>query len=272
MRAHATLSSLMLSLSLALAACAAPPAPPAPDMATRAAPVAAAPSPLDPAAVLSTPGRFAADLANDERRKAAEILAFMAPRPGATVVDLEAGGGYWTEILAHAVGPQGRVVMQNPAGFIPFVKETLDARFKDGRLSHVRQSVSPFDALDVPDAAADLVTWVQGPHEVFYKPAGGADLGDPVRSMAEVARILKPGGTLVVIDHSAVAGAPASVGNDLHRIDPARTIAMFEAAGLRLDARSEALANPADPRTASAFDPSIRGRTDQHVLRFVKPG
>lgn len=255
-------SSVFVAAVLALGGCAgAPSVPPTAAVATA--------RPADPAAVLASPARLAADTAQDERRKAVAILAFMAPKPGATVVDIEAGGGYWTEILAHAVGPEGKVVMQNPPGFMAFIKDALEARFKDGRLPNVRQTLSAFDALDVPSGSADLVTWVQGPHEVFYKPQG-ADLGDPARSMAEVARILKPGGVLVVIDHSAVAGAPESAGHDLHRIDPERTIALFQAAGLRLTGRSDALANPEDPKTASAFDPSVRGRTDQHILRFEK--
>lgn len=226
--------------------------------------------PVNAVSILTAPSRFEGDAANDERRKAAEVLAFMAVRPGEVIFDIEAGGGYWTEILSLATGPSGKVILQNPEGFIPFIKETLDKRFAGGRLANVTQSISNFDALNAPDASVDLVTWVQGPHEVYYKP-GGKSLGDPDKSWAEVARILKPGGRAIIIDHSALPGAPETTGNDLHRIDPTITLLIGEKAGLKFDARSDALVNHDDPKTKSAFDPSIRGKTDQHILRFVKP-
>lgn len=249
----------LLGMALALpGGCAtAPPAPPP------APPVAAA-------VLLATPGRPEADVARDEQRRAAQTLAFIDARPGMHVIDLEAGGGYWSELMAAAVGPGGSVVLQNPAGFIPFVREALDARFASGRLPQVRQSVSPFDALEAADASADLVLWVQGPHDLFYRP-DGQSLGDPEGSFREIARVLRPGGALVVIDHSAVPGSAPSSGNDLHRIDPEITIALADRAGLRLAARADFLSRPEDPRTQNVFDPAIRGRTDQHVLRFVRP-
>jgi predicted methyltransferase len=74
-----------------------------------------------------------------------------------------------------------------------------------------------------------------------------------------------------VIDHSAVAGAPESSGNDLHRVDRAIVVEMAEAAGFRLEAESDFLANPADTREITVFDPAIRGQTDQFALRFRKP-
>jgi predicted methyltransferase len=226
--------------------------------------------PIAPAALLAAPDRLAGDAANDTRRKAAETLAFLQLKPGMSVFEIEAGGGYWTELLSAAVGPQGKVVMQNPAGFIPFVKDALAKRFTPGRLANVRQSLSLFDALDAPSASMDRVTWFQGPHELYYKP-DGANLGDPVKSYAEIFRILKPGGKLIIIDHAASPGAPTTSGNDLHRIDPAIVLKSAAAAGFKLEAREAFLANPADPRTQSAFDPAVRGKTDQFVLRLTKP-
>jgi predicted methyltransferase len=245
--------TLMIAAAFALAACATPP-----------------PPRVDPAAVLAAPARLAADRDSDARRKAAETLAFFQVAQGQTIFDIEAGGGYWTELLAQATGPGGAVVMQNPAGFIPFVQEQLTARFADGRLPTVRQSVSLFDALDAPASSIDLVTWVQGPHELYYRPQG-ASLGDPATAYAEIYRILKPGGAFVAVDHSAIPGAPESAGDDLHRIDSAIVIRMAEAAGFRLEARGDFLANPQDDRTTNVFDPAIRGRTDQFALRFRKP-
>jgi predicted methyltransferase len=222
------------------------------------------------AAAVNHPDRPAADRADDERRRPLAALAFMEVAPGMNVFEIEAGGGWYTELLARAAGPAGAVVMQNPEGFLAFVGEQIKARLADGRLANVRQSLSNFDALDAPDASVDLVTWVQGPHELYFRPEEGS-LGDPAASYAEIARILKPGGAFVAIDHAAQPGAPETTGHDLHRIDKAIVIAMAGAAGLELVGESEFLANAEDPLTGSVFDPAIRGKTDQFAVRFRKP-
>ena len=92
------------------------------------------------------------------------------------------------------------------------------------------------------------------------------------RVNAAVFRALKPGGLYVVIDHHAVAGAPLSAADTVHRIDSAAVKREVQAAGFVLDGESDILANTADPLTASVFDASIRGRTSQFMLRFRKPG
>jgi predicted methyltransferase len=221
-------------------------------------------------AAVADASRPADDRARDAGRKTAETLAFMQVAPGMTVFDIEAGSGFYTELLSRAVGAEGSVVLQNPASFYEYFGEGITARLLDGRLGNVRESKSMFDALDGADATYDLVTWVQGPHEVFYKPEQGPSLGEPAKAYAEIYRILKKGGAFVVVDHSAVAGAPETTGNDLHRIDKAIVIAMAEAAGLTLEAESDLLANPEDPRTIGVFDEAIRGKTDQFMLRFRK--
>lgn len=221
-------------------------------------------------AAVDSPTRPDADREADANRKPVEALAFMQVAPGMTVFEIEAGAGWYTELLSHAVGAGGAVIMQNPQGFRDFVGAQIDARLENNRLANVRQSLSAFDALDAADASVDLVTWVQGPHELYFKPSEGESLGDPARSFEEISRILKASGAFVVIDHSALAGAPQETGDTLHRIDKAIVIQMAEAAGFRLAAESDMLANSADSRTITVFDPSIRGRTDQFVLRFVK--
>lgn len=224
------------------------------------------------AAAVADARRPEADRADDERRKPATALAFFEVGPGMAIFEIEAGAGWYTELLSHAAGESGSVVMQNPEGFLSFVGEQIDARLKDNRLANVRQSLSNFDALDAADASIDVATWVQGPHELYFTPSDGTSLGAPAKSYAEIFRILKSGGVFAVIDHSAAAGAPEATGNELHRIDRAIIIAMAEAAGFTLEAESDFLANAEDPRTITVFDPAIRGKTDQFALRFRKPG
>lgn len=258
--------------ALALAACGGPAEAPGPATAvTEAAPVAAD---VDFQAVadaaVADPRRPEKDRAEDARRMPETAIAFMEIAPGMTVIDIEAGGGWYTEMLSYAVGPSGAVIMQNPEGFRSFVGEDIDARLADGRLANVRESYSLFDALDAPDASVDVAVWVQGPHELYFKPNGGS-LGDPNEAYAQIFRVLKPGGAFVVIDHAAVAGAPETTGNDLHRIDKAIVLRLADRAGFVLGGESDFLANPDDARDIGVFDPSIRGHTDQFALRFTKP-
>lgn len=222
------------------------------------------------AAAVNHPDRSASDKENDARRKAAETLAFFDIEPGDSVFEIEAGGGWYTELLSRLVGPGGEVVMQNPEGFLAYVGEDINARLAGDRLPNVRQSISVFDDLDAEDASMDAVTWVQGPHELYYTPEDGSNLGDPAASWAEIFRILKPGGVFTVIDHRATAGAPETTGHDLHRIDPGIIKGMAAQAGLVVDAESDILANPDDDHDMVVFDPSVRGNTDQFMIRFRK--
>ena len=215
--------------------------------------------------------RSAEDVAKDEARKPDAVLDFMGVEPGDVIVEMEAGGGYFTEILSGAVGGDGVVYMQNPAAFDAMLGDMLATRV-EGRLTNVEVVKSNFDDLSaVADDSADYVTWFQGPHELWYTPEGVDTLGDPVTSFAEIARVLKPGGSFVVLDHTAPDGTPASSGGEVHRVDPAIIKDMAETAGLDLVEESDLFDNPEDDLTNNVFDEQIRGKTDQFLLKFSKP-
>lgn len=264
-------ASVSLAVIAFVAACdnkpAEPSAPVTPEVAAPAAPAAP-----DYASLVSAPGRTPEDMAKDALRKPADVLAFSKILPGQTVFEMEAGAGYYTELLSRTVGATGKVIMQAPKEFESFYKDALAARLKDDRLANVTVSWSPFDKLDAADASADVVTWFQGPHELFcLKACGNAPMGDAAKAFAEAARVLKPGGYFVVMDHAAPQGAPTTSGNDLHRIDPMQVKAMATTAGFALDEESAMLANPADDHSKVVFDPAIQGKTDQFLLRYKKP-
>jgi len=259
-----------IACAFALAACARKTeAPAAPAAAAEAAP---AQFPFPDPALLTAATRPTADAADDDARKPLEVLAFSRIGSGFTVLEIEAGAGYYTELLSAIVGPSGKVYMQNPPEFKKFAGEAVTARLANNRLANVAYMETHFDNLTLPDASVDVVTWFLGPHDLYYKPEGAATgLGDAVKSYSEIFRVLKPGGYFVVLDHAAEAGSPTDTGGTIHRIDPAHVKTSAAAAGFAIEEESSLLANPADDHKLVVFDPKIRRKTDQFLIRFIKP-
>ncbi len=219
------------------------------------------------AAALSHSDRPSEDAGDDARRMPLEVLSFAGIDAGMDVYELEAGGGWYTEILARTVGRNGSVTMQNPPAFEGFTGDADDNRAAS--LSNVTLDTTNFDDLNAGNASMDLVTWILGPHELWFEP-GGESLGDPSESFAEIARILKPGGRFLALDHASADGADPSVGGTLHRGVESSVRQYAEAAGLTLIRSSNMHLNPEDPLTNGVFDPEIQGQTSKFVLLFEK--
>ncbi|WP_425228153.1 class I SAM-dependent methyltransferase [Sphingomonas sp.] len=220
------------------------------------------------AAALADPGRPAADRERDTSRHATELLAFMGVKPGDKVADFIMGGGYWTRVLAPLVGPAGKVYAYQPAEFIQY--RAAYGTEQDAAVAGRANVVANRDSLGAIHFAEplDAIITVQNWHDLHLhqSPPGASAL-----IAHELFAALKPGGTLLVVDHVGANPTPFAVADTLHRGDPAATRAEMEAAGFRFDGSLPVLANPADPHTALVFDPAIRGHTDQFVYRFRKP-
>jgi predicted methyltransferase len=217
------------------------------------------------AAAVSDPARPATDTARDENRKPAAIVAFAGVKPGDKVAELIPAGGYYTRILAKAVGPKGHVYAIVPSFFAnrPGGLDGINAIAKDyGNVTVVLADTTDFT---VPEPV-DLVWTSENYHDMHNGPAP-----NPAADNAAAFKALKPGGLYYIEDHAAAAGAGTTVTSTLHRIDPAAVISEVTAAGFKLDAQSDLLANLDDPHDKPVFDPSIRGHTDKLAMRFKKP-
>lgn len=214
-------------------------------------------------------GRPAADLARDATRKPAELLAFAGIAPGMTVGDYIMGGGYFTRVLSAAVGPEGKVYAFQPNEFIAYRAEY--AKEQDETVAALANTEGVRGPGTAPPflEPLDAIVTIQNFHDLFL--AAGPP-GTPQKAAAALYAALKPGGTLVVVDHAAQPGSGREAADKLHRIDKALAVEALTGAGFRLEAESDLFANPADPRDKLVFDPAIRGRTDQYTLRFRKPG
>jgi predicted methyltransferase len=224
----------------------------------------AAKVPASIAAAVADSGRPAADTARDADRKPAESLAFAGVKPGEQVVDFFPGGGYFTRILAKAVGPKGHVIALTPAGVPEKFAAAANAIAADPAYSNVTSVQEGVSKLD--PGSIDIVWTAQNYHDLH----NAKDL-DVVAFDKAVFAALKPGGVFLVIDHAATAGSGFNDTSTLHRIDVEAVKKEVEGAGFKLEAQSDLLKNPNDPHTAKVFDPSIKGKTDQFILKFMKP-
>ena len=208
-------------------------------------------------ALLANPIRTERDRRMDETRHPVELLRFARVSPGMQVLDVSAGAGYTSQLLALAVGPSGKVWAQTPTPRAP-LNERLAAHPQPNFVVTQR----PFDDLVPPEAAPlDLVTLILNYHDISYLPV------DRDAMNRRIFAALKPGGRYVIVDHSAVKGSGIGAGKTLHRIDEAFVIEEVKRAGFALDAEGDFMRNPADPRTGSSNEPP---RSDRFVLRFVK--
>lgn len=222
--------------------------------------------------VLANPARSAADRERDTRDKPAEVLALARFKRGDIVADLLAGGGYYSEILSGIVGPEGKVLLVNNTGYEAFGKKALAERLANDRLPNVVHLVGPSDALGMGANLLDGAVIVMSYHDLYWvDEKQGWPKVDAGAFLDQVVRALKPGGVLLVVDHSAKSGTGSKDAQTLHRIDEQFAIADFRKHGLQWEAAIPVLRNPADDRSKNVFDPAIRGRTDRFVHLYRKP-
>jgi predicted methyltransferase len=214
--------------------------------------------PANVAAAVADANRTDADRARDADRKPGEILEFTGVKSGDKVAELLPGGGYFTRLLSAAVGPTGKVYAGVPAADLEKAKAAAK-----GNVEVV--ALNP-GGLAFPEPV-DLLFTAQNYHDFHLKRL---NLDVPATNKA-LFNALKPGGTLLIIDHAAAPGSPVDVADTLHRIDPAVVKREVEAAGFKFISENNAVRNSSDPLTASVFDASIRGKTDQFVYKFQKP-
>ncbi len=231
----------------------------------------AAPIPAKIAAAVADPGRPASDRERDVHRLPAETIAFAGVRSGNAVGELLPGGGYFTRILSKVVGPHGHVYAlapplppNAPADMKDYSAPTR-ALAQEPAYANVTIVAQPLSNITFP-APLDLVWTTQNYHD-FHNSAKI----DVAVLNKQVFDALKPGGVYLVLDHAAAPGAGASVTNTLHRIDVETVKKEVLAAGFKLEASSNLLMHSADNHTAAVFDPSVRGMTDQFILKFRKP-
>jgi predicted methyltransferase len=216
------------------------------------------------AVLLAAPDRSDADRQADKRRDPLPFLVFAGVRPGMKVLDMGAGGGYSTELIARAVAPGGIVYGQNPPNLGEKAKATFEARLKTPAMKDAIADIRPFDDPIPPDVHdLDLITFLFYYHDTTYMSVDRAEMD---RKMFAA---LKPGGFLVLADHTALAGQGTSVGHTLHRIEESTVRQELEGVGFSVVAEGNFWRNPNDTHDFPSFKPEMP--VDNFVLKFAKP-
>jgi predicted methyltransferase len=229
-------------------------------------------APKDAIAVaVADPSRPATDTVRDPDRKPAQTLEFAGIKPGDKIADYAAGAGYFTRLFAAVAGPGGHVYASVPSALFKYPNIVKGiGEMQAYAVDHPNVTITFGSALGAARYPEKLdVFWIsQNYHDLHDSFMGPVDMTAFNRAVYDA---LKPGGVYLVLDHVAAKGSPADVTDTLHRIEPSTVRREVEAAGFKFEGESTLLANPADPHTAGVFDASIRGRTDQFLLKFRRP-
>lgn len=211
-------------------------------------------------AALMAEERPAEEKERDASRMPAEVLDFVGIREGMNVLEAIAGGGWYTEVLSAAVGPEGTVYSQNAARFQERVGAMAAARAE--RLGNVEVIYTEGTAIPLP-GEADAAFTALNLHDM-------ANRGDEVGLgfLGGIYDALSPGGVLGLVDHVGVAGQDNA---ELHRMEASKARELITQAGFVIEAESDILMNPDDDHTLRVFDPAVRSHTDRMLFRARKP-
>jgi len=216
------------------------------------------------AAAVADTSRPDTDKERDANRKPAETLAFAGVKPGMVVGELGPGRGYYTRLLAKAVGPTGKVYALVTAAQAarPGGLDALNAVATAN--PNVKIVTVEYATMALPEKA-DLFWTTENYHDFHNGPT--ADIAALDKA---VFNNLKPGGIFYVEDHSAATGAGLAATSSVHRMDEAVAKSELTAAGFKLDAEGDLLHNPKDDKAASNSETG-HFASDRFMLRMKRP-
>jgi predicted methyltransferase len=227
---------------------------------------------IDDAAVQHA-GRSAEDLKRDESEHPAEVLRLAGIKPGMKVADVMAAAGYYSELLSYIVGPKGHVLLLNNTAYDHWSEGGWEKRLADNRLPNVEHRTIDLEHIDLPDNSLDALVLMKVYHDFYWidtSPKAIWPKMDASVVLDQLTRVLKPGGIVLVEDHSAKPGTGSTVASSLHRIDAAYTVRDFEKRGFKLIRKSDLLRKPDDKRELVSYTPPGLGHTDRFLLVFRK--
>jgi len=221
-------------------------------------------------ATVAQPGRSKADRERDSIDHPAEVLRLAGIKAGMKVADVLAADGYYSELLSYLVGPKGHVQLINNAAFEKWSEGAWAKRLDNGRLPNVEHQVAELEHMPLGDKSLDAVLLIKVYHDMWAKPDTIWPKVDVPAVLDEIAHAIKPGGVLLLVDHSAAPGTGSADADRIHRIDEQFARHDVESHGFRMIATSDVLRHPEDKRDLITFKGPMVGKTDRFVLVFRK--
>jgi predicted methyltransferase len=216
-------------------------------------------------AAVADPKRPDDDRKMDADRKPAEVVAFAGVKAGQTVAEYLPGGGYYTRILSDVVGPKGKIWALETTTWGP--KNIDETKKAIAGLPNVTLDLAPLGEFSTP-GKADVFWTTLNYHDLHIARYAKVDMAAFNKKVFDA---LKPGGIYFILDHQGAPGTTDEVTSKIHRIERDTVVREVTAAGFKLVAESDLLRHPADDHTKTVFDPSVRLKTDQFILKFKKP-
>jgi predicted methyltransferase len=206
---------------------------------------------------LTADSRPAEDRARDGARRPYQVMQLLGVEEGMTVVDVGAGGGWYTRVLSAAVGPSGKVIAQ----FGPRALERENGQAQKSLAAGLGNAEASFvNVNELPANSADVAVTALNMHH------GNADRNVPY--LRDILNLLKPGGVAAIIDH---IGLPEIDNSSLHRMLVSDARQWIEAAGFEIVEESELLRTAADDHTLSTSDPRLGRNSDRFLFVVRKP-
>ena len=213
-------------------------------------------------------GRPGGDLKRDKIDHPAEVLRLSGIGPSMVVADFLAADGYYSELVSYLVGPKGHVYLLNNEAYDKWSENQWQGRVE--RLPNVAHETVAVEHLGLPARSLDAMLLIKVYHDLYWHPDEGPwpkDI-DADAVLTEIARVVKPGGVLLLVDHSAKPGTGSADAGTLHRIDEQYARRDFEKHGFELVGSSDVLRRPDDPRELITYKGEMVGKTDRFVMVF----
>lgn len=211
--------------------------------------------------------RYSDDIRADQYRTPLKILDFISLSPGMKIVDLLAGGGYYTELFSYIAGAEGQVYLQNNSLFLRFSEKEIESRLKNNRLKNVIRLDSEYTDLKLPNDV-DVIFLGLSFHDFFVQRKDPTITAIPADFYRQVKASLKPNGILIIIDHSANLNTGITETSRLHRIDADWVKKDLNSNGFKFMDSIDVLSNPEDDLNLDIWKKKVFHKTDRFVHKY----
>jgi predicted methyltransferase len=206
---------------------------------------------------LTAESRPLEDRVRDGARRPYQVMQLLGVDAGQTLLDVGAGGGWFTRVLSAATGPNGKVIAQFGARAL----QNNNGQAQKDLVAPLGNTEAFFgNVADIPANSVDAAVTALNMHHMNAERAGPY--------LREILAALKPGGRAAIIDHVGVAGAN---NGQLHRMLPADVKTWIQQAGFEIVAEPDILRTTADDHTLSVDDPRLGRDVDQFMFIVRKP-